>query len=206
MLSRFDSGTQIAFTTFPNHILIIINQEKLLSLILISKYFLKVLEKKKKSFQTHCALSTCFSNIIISAASNSTSTEARWRRSWIGTVVSLCIQTSSWLAWSLLYLSARVLVPVCFGNLAGSSQTSLGLISTSQEQREKKACGPAATQTRADWGRLTVFSQQTNTNSSLNTCMQPNLNLAAQNGALKKQNKKNFIWKEASAFSSVCVC
>lgn len=46
MLSRFDSGIQIAFTTFPNHILIIINQEKLLSLNLISKYFLKVWKKK----------------------------------------------------------------------------------------------------------------------------------------------------------------
>lgn len=54
MLSRFDSGIQIAFTTFPNHILIIINQEKLLSLNLISKYFFKVWKKKVFRYAALC--------------------------------------------------------------------------------------------------------------------------------------------------------
>lgn len=61
---------------------------------------------------------------------------------------------TSYLASNILELSTRVLVPVCLSNLPGSRQTSVGLISTSQEQPGKEAGSPEATETGADWCRL----------------------------------------------------
>lgn len=71
-----------------------------------------------------------------------------------GLVLWSASPVTSYLASNILELSTRVLVPVCLSNLPGSRQTSVGLISTSQEQPGKEAGSPEATKTGVDWSRL----------------------------------------------------